>query len=228
MRICYYFSHIVWYREVYMKAVLEEMGIRNLYFIHNAVAFPDDSGTPGFHERAIDFLWVNRLTPERRSDWVTDILGYKEFRQTHNVMAGFLSETLYQSEQDYVKNHHPGNLDMMPFVNDPSHLYRNARFFVLPAEFVFANNALLEAMSYGVVPLIVRKPGYDLLVQDQQTGFVSDYTKDGFAAIMEKARQLNQEQWQTLSDAAKRHVRKQFSPVEHKTRLEALYQKIEY
>jgi glycosyltransferase involved in cell wall biosynthesis len=229
MRQCYRWSDLIWYREVYMKPVLEKMGYASkLFFLHNAVETAQvalSSNNP-YQEREIDFLWVNRLTPERRSDWLVRILSQDFFKNTHNILAGFQRDTLYNKDQEYVKQNCPGNLHLQSFVEDPSDLYAKARFFVLPAEFVFANNALLEAMSYGVVPLIVKKPGFELLVEDGVSGYVSEYSESAFKAIMEKALHMDELTFKQMSEAAKTHVNKVFSRIIYKEKLIELYQLI--
>ena len=230
IRLCYLLSNIIWYREVYMKSLLKKMGYDGkLFFLHNAVDSETihQTNNPTFLDRDIDFLWVNRLTPERKSEWFVNILAEDFFKDTHNVLAGFLSNTLYYAEQDYVKENCPCNLELQAFVEDPSILYKRARFFVLPAEFVFANNALLEAMSFGVVPLIVNKPGYELLVDDGVSGFVSLFIESEFKVIMKKAIELNADTFQQMSEASKNHVHVKFSKEVYKQKLIQLYHLIQ-
>lgn len=231
MRLCYRYSDLIWYREVYMKEVLYEMGYANkLFFLHNAVETKrnDTVNYLSFEDRDIDFLWVNRITPERRSDWFVSILSTKLFKNTCNVIAGFLEDTPYHADQVYIMNNCPDNLQLQSFVDNPSTLYKRARFFVFPAEFVFANNSLLEAMSYGVVPLIVNKPGFELLVEDGVTGYVSAYSEDKFKVIMEKAIALDATTFQQMSKAAKKHVDSAFSREMYKQKITQLYQLIQH
>jgi glycosyltransferase involved in cell wall biosynthesis len=188
---------------------------------------PDDETRRGLDQKSVDFLWLNRLIPERRSDWFIKVLGNKEFEHTDNIMAGFLTKTSYTKEQDYVLNNKPNNLKTLDYVSHPSTLYINAKFFVLPAKIIFANNALLEAMSYGVVPIVTNAPGANLIIEHERNGFIADFNENSLAISMKKALDLSQEEYMRMSTAAKNHVFKNFSPELYKQKLTELYQLIQ-
>lgn len=227
MWVCYKFSDIVWYRETYMEPILRKMNVKRLFFLHNAIQFPTNHTFLRLSQKGIDFLWVNRLIPERKSEWLISIFQKAEFKNLNNVMAGFLSKTSYQKEQAYVQNNKPANLQILEYVTNPSELYLNAKFFVLPAKIVFANNALLEAMSYGVVPIVTKAPGVDLIIKNGVNGFVSDFDEASFEVVMKKALSMDEDQYEQMSRSAKNHVMNKFSPEIYKERLTELYHLIQ-
>jgi glycosyltransferase involved in cell wall biosynthesis len=231
MWFCYHFSSMVWYRELYMEAILKKMGIKNLYFIHNAIDTTNlqngEKKATTFENKKIDFLWVNRLIPERMSGWFVDILHKEELAETHNVLAGMLSQTLYNEQQRYVQLNKPKNLELVDFIDDPTALYQNAKFFVLPAEVVFANNALLEAMSYGVVPVIVNSLGYELLVEDGVSGIVSEANKAAYEKAIFRAHFMPEDIYNRMSIATKQHIIQYFSAEVYRKKLNDLYNQIE-
>ena len=72
MWFCYKFSSIVWYRELYMRPMLEKVGAKKLFFLHNAIELPVDfkeSSLKANEDKDITFLWLNRVIPERKWNW---------------------------------------------------------------------------------------------------------------------------------------------------------------
>jgi glycosyltransferase involved in cell wall biosynthesis len=58
---------------------------------------------------------------------------------------------------------------LKPF-GDPTEFLQNSKFFVLLGDHIFGNNALLEAMSMGLVPLVNVSEGVDEIVLDGVSG----------------------------------------------------------
>src|SRR5690606_4478276 len=83
MRFCYRYSDLVWYRELFMKPVLEKARAKKLFFLHNSVPIDQEDIIPP-HQKTIDFLWMNRVLPERRSDWFVQVLKQDLFKTTSN------------------------------------------------------------------------------------------------------------------------------------------------
>lgn len=228
MWICYKISDMVWYREPYMLSLLEKMNVRNVFFLHNAIEKRNKQAhNLGEHlPKEIDFLWVNRIIPERRSDWFTNILSGHNFKESRNVLAGLLDNSAYGEMQESLLKSSPSNLTVLNFVSDPSELYKKARFFVLPADVVFANNALLEAMSYGVVPLISRQPGSELIVDEGVNGFIFEYDQESFEEAMLKAFNLSNEEYIRMSLAAIERINVLFSSDNYCNELQKMYMKL--
>lgn len=64
-----------------------------------------------------------------------------------------------------------GRVRALSFTDDPWRYYEQAMVFVLPADMVFCNFALLEAMERAVPPVVADVPGAELVVQDGANGF---------------------------------------------------------
>lgn len=211
MRACYRLANRVWYREPYQRARLEAQGVRDLFFLGNAVPAPDDVPLP--EARTTDFAWVNRLIVERRADWVADVLATPPFAGATAEMLGFLDgrtvDAGMRERQAYVAARRPGNLTIAAF-GEPSGLYRRARFFVLPSEIVFCNNALLEAMAHGVVPLVSDVEGARRIVEHGVEGFVFPHSRDGLRDAMRDALRLPAAEYATMSRAAAAKARDAF------------------
>lgn len=220
MYCCYKFSNIVWYREIYMKSELEKITNNKLFFLHNAIPIPEIVEETA---KEIDFLWLNRIIPERKSKWFLNILRRPAFTATKNFLVGIEEGTIFTEDVNWVKNNVPENLQLRAYSKTPQHYFKVARFFVLPADVVFANHALLEAMSYGVVPLISLQPGSDLIVDDNLNGFIFEHTEGGMEEIMEKALKLSPEAYKILAIESRKKMQQEFSIVKYEEGLKKLY-----
>jgi glycosyltransferase involved in cell wall biosynthesis len=222
MRTCYRRADIVWFREFYAEKLLRSIGATQLFFLANAVAPGDPENAD--RQPTIDFLWVNRLVPERRVDWFVEVMARPEFSHLRSVIAGLKRQQseLISGQQQYVQANCPDNVELMQWT-DPISLYRTSRFFVLPSDLVFCNNSLLEAMSWGVVPLVSDVEGADLIVRDGVNGFRFPHTKEGFHAAVQSALTLAPERYAEMSAQAIATVRSEFSVHNYIERLAALY-----
>lgn len=225
MWICYKMSDIVWYREPYMKSILEKLN-RKLFFLHNAVRMPQPGNNDGLN-KDVTFLWLNRIIPQRRYDWFVDILSDPRLANCTNLMVGLDGKSLFKKEQEYVLKNKPANLELAEYTADPVSFYKRSKFFVLPAEVVFANNALLEAMSYGVVPLISNKAGSALIVENGIDGFICKHSKEDFEATMLKAFDLSDEEYNQMSTAAAEKMREKFSEEKYQEAIKELYHRLD-
>jgi glycosyltransferase involved in cell wall biosynthesis len=71
---------------------------------------------------------------------------------------------------------HPGRVEFMGRTSDPAAALANADIFFYPLQRDHcgtAENALVEAMSLGLAPLVLDNPAEKAIVQDGQTGFVA-------------------------------------------------------
>ncbi|MEO7316266.1 MAG: glycosyltransferase [Ginsengibacter sp.] len=226
MQFCYRYSDVVWYRELYMKPLLEKIGSKELFFLHNAVPVTmGNISEPA--ARNTDFLWLNRVIPERRSDWFIQVLQKEAFMQTKNILAGFLADSPYKNEQEYILTHKPATLSVKEFSSDTEHFFKDSRFFVMPAEFIFANNALLEAMSFGVIPLISDQQGSALIVENGISGFIFPHTFEGLEKAMERVLKMEEKDLEEISKAARQKIISDFSEEKYIIRIQDMYALIE-
>jgi len=220
MYFTYKLANVVWYRELYMKEKLKAIGVKNLTFFHNVTAYPDfTKSTKG----SIDFIWVNRLINERFSNWFVDALKNDAFIHSKNALLGLQKENC-STQANYMKENKPKNLEIFGYIN-PQYYYQNASFFVLPAKIVYANNSLLEAMSYGVVPIVSNAEGTELIVKNGVNGFVFE-TYEEFLQCMIKAHNLSEKEYLSLSNNAKETIKNDFSVEYYTFELLELYKSI--
>lgn len=229
MWFCYKFASITWYRELYMKQKLEKIGAKNLFFLHNAVKVENmknpENGTLK-PKKDITFLWLNRVIPERRYEWLIAVLKKKELKKTVNYLVGLVSNSVYIKEQEFIKLNKPENLTLEEYTQVPSDYFRRAKFFILPADVVFANNALLEAMSYGVIPLVSNQPGAELIVEHGKNGFIFQHTYEDFERNIMEAYNLEDDTYSKFSAAARDKIITDFSEKNYIRGIKELYTRL--
>ena len=220
MYCCYRFADVIWYREIYMKSELEKITKKPLFFLHNAIHIPEIIEE---NRKEIDFLWLNRVIPERKARWFLNILNKPPFKLTNNFLVGIEEGTVFTEDVKWVKENVPENLQLRAYSKTPQDYFKAARFFVLPADVVFANHGLLEAMSYGVVPLISRQLGSDLIVDDKLNGFIFEHSEEAMEATMHMALQLSPEAYKKLAFQSRNKMKQEFSLEKYEAGLKKLY-----
>lgn len=100
-------------------------------------------------------------------------------------------------------------VDVYGFVKNIKDIMKDYKFFILPADVILANYALLEAMSFGLVPIIYPGDGYEVIIEDGVNGIVA--TDFDLAKAMMRALSLSQTEYVKMSDAAHLKIKKDFS-----------------
>jgi len=207
---CYLLANRIWYKEPYMGRFFARWRPRSAYFLPNAVPVPAPADT----ERDLDLLWVNRLVPERHPDWLADALAALAQRP-RTAIVGFVgaddpSPRVCELEARVRTALEPlDHVDCVPF-GAPEPYYERARFFVLPADVVFGNFALLEAMARGVVPIVSDVEGARDVVDDGVNGIVAAHSAAGLRAALERALAVPVPAWEAMSAAARATVAERF------------------
>lgn len=205
MYLVYKFSDITWYREPYMKELLDKIKVKKTFFFHNVTNSNESIKSNKFE---IDFLWVNRLINERYSNWFVDAIQAPQLAKTNNLLIGIQNEN-NNTQVEYAMKNKPPNLELKSYSN-PIEYYKKAKYFVLPTKIVFANNSLLEAMSFGVVPIVSNTKSTDLIVKDGINGFTFN-TYEEFLSKLIEANNLDNEKYIYLSNNAKKTIQEEFS-----------------
>jgi len=209
MHLVYRYSDIIIYKELYMKSLLEERSNSKLYLLYNCVSSPL---LTNIENKEIEFLWVNRLVKERKIEWVVELLKSKIIIQETAILG------VLDFPDKYVKKNinllksieNLDNLIIQGYVN-PIEYYKKSKFFLFPSEIVFGNNALLEAMSYGVIPIVSNIERANLIIEDGIDGLLFEHTKEGFEKVIKKALFLSNEEVLKMSLKAKEKVKRKFS-----------------
>ena len=201
LKLVYKGTDIVWYRELYMEKILFTIGVKKMFYLHNCCNIPEIKSTSA---KSVDFLWVNRVTKERKAGWFLESMG--AYKNTKNIIVGDIGNLLK------IKHSHLKLINFKIFgYENPTPFYLKSKFFVLPSEVVYANNSLLEAMSFGLVPLVSKVLGSDQIVNHLENGYIFDHTLTGFQKAIKWAISLNDEMYSDLSRNATNKIAKDFS-----------------
>ena len=223
---CYRLADRVWLREPYMLRAFRRWRVKGRFFLPNAVPIP--APPPPASQRDIDLLWVNRLIPERHPGrFASAVVAAAAARPLSCEVLGTSATRsgprVTELEAEVVGKLEPvDGCHVRPFA-DPTTLYRRARFFVLPADVVFGNFSLLEAMSHGAVPIVSDVEGTSELVEDGRNGLVARHDAAGLREALMTALELSPEQWSDMSAAARRTIEDRFSIDDWGHRLSAEY-----
>jgi glycosyltransferase involved in cell wall biosynthesis len=91
------------------------------------------------------------------------------------------------------------------------------KFFVFPADIIFANYALLEAMSNGLVPIVFPGNGYEKIITDGENGIVAfDFN---LQSALERALSLSDAEYDRMSLLAYQKIKSEFSISEWSSKL---------
>jgi glycosyltransferase involved in cell wall biosynthesis len=102
------------------------------------------------------------------------------------------------------------NVKFYPFSLNPWQRVKNGLAFVLPADIIWLNFALLEAMAYGIVPIVVNGEGADRIIKDGVNGLIAEKNAESLASKMIFALE-NPRQMELMSIEAKNYIKKYFT-----------------
>lgn len=225
MALSYRHANLVVYRETFMPDLLTRFRPRALAFQPNCVRMP--SGRTEDTQRR--FLWVNRIHPRRRPQWLVRQFANRRFREHQLTMMGLEERADISAARRDLQNDLAAiateNVELLPFA-DPTAWYQKSTFFCFPAERVFGNNALLEAMSWGLIPIVTSAPGVELIVEDGVNGIVTDLDEASYSRGLARAVALDTAELRSMSEAARETVRTRYSMDSWATNMDRLYRSI--
>lgn len=171
------------YKEIYMEPLLEAWGVKRRWLLPNAVDVPQSTAspeTPGCH-----ILYMNSMKEFRHPEILLQAFldlaterGWKRGGDHRLTIAGFSgasSPAVRQKEEvlrQMTQATQEAPVDLLPWVKDARGLVESASIFALPADVVFLNYSLLEAMAAGVAPIIQQAEGSELIVEDGTSGLI--------------------------------------------------------
>jgi glycosyltransferase involved in cell wall biosynthesis len=212
MKLAYRLADLILYKEVYMAEPLRRLCSTPLAMVPNCV---DERPVADGAARDIDFLWVNRIIPQRRAEWATAAMADERLADRSLLMLGLEERATLESDiangQERLRAAAGRNIELRGFL-DPEPLYRRARYFCLPSTIVFGNNSMLEAMAAGVVPVVTEAPGVELIVEDGVNGIITPFDREAYREGVVRAAALGDEQWRAMSRKAVETVREKYSP----------------
>ncbi len=220
-------SKYLMYKEPYMTEYFDSNSYHAVFHIANGVKAKKNLKSPSFHERDIDYLWVNRITVPRNIDWIIELSQLNEFKNKKFHISGFLNDKYSVKKKAEIQKKNFENVVIQDYDENIENLYLRSKYFILPGNLTFGNNSLLEAMSYGTVPIITKgKAGIENLIEDNNQGLISENNFESYQQKMLMSSHLDASEWSQMSSASMAKIEKDFSEEKNKKQLEKMYQSI--
>ena len=229
-------SRVILLRELYMQQIVERNHLAppsKLLLCHNSISLPED---PGEYEREPLVIFLNSFKKWRNPGLLVEaarIVADRVPGARFELVGATSSFANYQPAPDDVERQIRTRIEelglgeivkVLPFTNDAMSWFRRAAIFVLPADIVFCNFALLEAMAMRLVPIVADVEGADLIVEHGVSGFVVPRTPE---AIAERIIEVlsDPQRAATLGANARRQVAERYNSNVTAANLYALYQR---
>jgi glycosyltransferase involved in cell wall biosynthesis len=201
-------------REIVENLLAHEVPPDRIFAVPNGVEIPDprsdDVSSPTDGPGSGQYVYLGRLDPDKRIDLM--LKGFARFsdRSARLTIVGdgdcrtqlelLASELGLQGRVTF-----PGRTD------DVAKYLRSAHFYLSTSAWEGMSNALLEAMSFGVVPLVSDVSGARDIVDHGRSGllFEPDELND-FVAKLELLHETTAERYKAMSDAARKSILRNF------------------
>jgi len=223
-RICLRFANTIYAKEHHHIQTIKEINpklLNKIEKIYNCVPVLDRNIQSNVVNKG-DFLYANAVIEKRNVMSLVQSFSDLENKGVSFSAAiyGFnsISNDVYAPRgtpysEKTLELYHALKLDnsvaVFGFVKNIKDIMKNYKFFILPADVILANYALLEAMSFGLVPIVYPGDGYEVIVEDGVNGIVA---KDfDLTEAMLRALSLSETEYMEMSDAAYRKIKTEFS-----------------
>lgn len=217
-------AHLVVLKETYMRKTLESARVRtrdNLLALHNTVPLPSYSPKP-FSSAKLSLLFLNMFKPwrhvmfcvdiaaelkRRGFDFSMKIVGEKEIQDGSRELV----EEAQRLRAAIARHQLEGYVTVLPFSDTPVKYYHEADVFLLPADLIYCNYALLESMSHGVIPIVNEADtDYREILEIGISGYAFPLKSEEWADQIVLLSQ-NRDTARTVSRNARRRIEEEFS-----------------
>lgn len=167
-------SSFVLFREIYMEEQFKKFGYseHKFFFDYNRVKVTRE---PLVELTTNNVLFLNGFKEWRRLDLVIDCIP-KVVKKVPNVkftLVGYRNSKEFNSVQRMINELSVQEyVEVFPWTNEPQKYYSNASIFVLPADLIFCNFSLLEAMERGIPAIVSRVKDSERIVVDNYNGLL--------------------------------------------------------
>lgn len=161
---------------------------------------------------AVRLAYVGRLEPEKSLDIL--LQGFAALRDKSRASLTIVGEGSCRGSLEALvaKLQIEQHVEFTGAVSDVSTALRNADVFVSTSSSEGMSNALLEAMSFGVVPLVSRVSGVEDIVEDDRSGLLfAPGDLVAFVRRLEYALALPADRRRSLSLAARAAMEQRFA-----------------
>lgn len=214
-------ARLVILKESYMLATLTKGGVQdqgNLMELHNTVPLPARS-EPRSCTAPVRLLFMNMFKTWRNVGFCADLaLALRQLGVPFTMAVvgdktdsdGLVSEG--QKLREAIAGHGlEDSVTVHPFTSEPLNWYQSTDVFLLPANLVYCNYALLEAMSHGLVPIVnSADPDHTRIVTHDVDGYglpldAQVWAQSIAALVQDQNRAL------AMSTAARRRIEREYS-----------------
>lgn len=194
-RLTYCLADGVLYKETYMRDLLDAWKIQRRWLLPNAISLP--SATCNNRPTGCHFLYLNSIKefrhPETPLKAFLELSAERGFRRGSKVKMTIVG---LQNSADHKPMLHKERVlyemiagldvpvELHPWTNEPEPWLDDADVFLLPADVVYVNYALLEAMGRGMTAIVQDAPMADLLITQGVDGYILPLDKDAWKAKM--------------------------------------------
>lgn len=225
-RLCLRVADTIYAKEHHHLETIKEINknlLEKVINVYNCVPVENHFRSINDLNNKIDFLYANAVIEKRN---VIELLeSFSELKEKKYTFKAFLygfnsiSNEVYSTRGvDYSSKamdiYNQLNIadcvEVFGFSKNIKEVMLNSKFFILPADIILANYALLESMAVGVVPIVYAGDGHDVIVKNGCNGFVA-YSLDELSLVLEKALQLTDKEYLRMSHAAQETIIKNFS-----------------
>jgi glycosyltransferase involved in cell wall biosynthesis len=172
----------IYYRETYMLNILQRM-VKNtskIVFDSNKVRYKKDYV---FQRNNNNVLFLNGFKKWRRLDLIIDAIPIvnSHIKGVEFVFVGARSNNELNYYKNLINKKGLQNVSVHKWTENSQDYYEKASVFVLPADLVFLNFSLLEAMERGVVPIVSKVKDADKIICNNKDGLIVPQDSVAFA-----------------------------------------------
>ena len=204
-------------KELYMRKQISELNIadtRKCLFVHNGV--DDALSKVNIKSDKKIVLFFNSFKKWRNVPFLVDCaISLTKIREdVIFLIVGARNESEINQATDLLSacdQNIKDRIQVMKMSNNKSLFLGLADLFVLPADIVWLNNSILEAMSSEVCVLLPNLPGSNLIIEDQVSGFIHEHlNKEDFINKVNYIFSMDESSISEVKSNAKLRVRKIF------------------
>jgi glycosyltransferase involved in cell wall biosynthesis len=210
-----------------LEELKQRLSISNLFILPNC---PDLNDATNFNrtfkkQEILRLLYLGRITDEKGMEFIFNAL---KLLNRNRVKFKFVMAGNGPQEKLYVQKFSDllgSDFDFKGVVSGDkkTEILKNCDVFLLPSFFEGLPMALLESMSFGLVPIVTDVGSIKHVITDGENGiFVNKYSSEDIVFAIEKL-SMDKEYKHQLSRNARRYIFENFSPKDYIDQLNKLY-----
>jgi len=235
-RLTYYLADLIIYKELYMKDLLLQFRAKNYRMLPNAVDIPVHINS--HYKEKCYFLYLNSIKefryPEIPLKAFLSICRDLCLTRNSNIrllIVGLRDEKVLAIEREkekYIKHllfNKDLPVELHKWTDEPEEYLNVADVFLLPADIVFLNYTLLEAMARGIPAIVQETKGSELIITHGVDGYILSSDPNEWKKYMLKLI-YDVELRRQLGMAARQKVIKKYSTNTYAYKYDKIYKEV--